>query len=238
VGLVLDVALMAMPVVFAALGVGRGIQREAMTLIGILLGALLAEMWAPLWAEANAARFNQDKVGTQALLAMGLLLGSAIFVGYGGALLLPSRRELAQGRSRLFGGLAGAVNGTLLLGFVLRYGNLRAGPGETLPLLAGTRLGPLLTARMPNILLIGAAGGVAIVVVRLIQRLLFKLHAKPEAKPAARPAAKPAGQAAPAAKAATTQKVVAPAPRPPAPDSTSNPILRDLLLDEHKKKSS
>ena len=223
---VLDGVVLALLVVFAALGVGRGIQREAMTLIGILLGAVLAEMWSPVWAVANAARFNQDVAGTQALIALALLLGCAIFVGYGGALLLPSRRQLAQGRARVFGGIAGAINGLLLLGFVLRYATPKIEPAPV-PLFATTRIGSLLIQRLPTLLLFGALAGVAIVLVRLIQRLLVKIHGK-AAQTATKPAAKPAAAAPPPAPKPEP-------PKPPAPDSTTNPVLRDLLLQEHKK---
>ena len=232
---VLDGMLLALLVVFAALGVGRGIQREAMTLIGILLGAVLADMWSPVWAVANAARFNQDVAGTQALIALALLLGCAIFVGYGGALLLPSRRQLAQGRARVFGGIAGAINGLLLLGFVLRYATLKIEPAPV-PLFATTRIGSLLIQRLPTLLLFGALAGVAIVLVRLIQRLLVKIHGKAAqtaTKPAAKPAAKPVTSAKPAAAPPPAPKPEP--PKPPAPDSTTNPVLRDLLLQEHKK---
>ena len=233
---VLDGVLLALVVVFAALGVGRGIQREAVTLIGILLGAVLAEMWSPVWAITNAARFNQDVAGTQALIALALVLGCAIFIGYGGALLLPSRRQLAQGRARVFGGIAGAINGLLLLGFVLRYATPKIEPAPV-PLFATTRIGSLLIQRLPTLLLFGALAGVAIVLVRLIQRLLVKIHGKAAqtaTKPAAKPAAKPVTAAAkPAAAAPPTPKPEP--PKPPAPDSTTNPVLRDLLLQEHKK---
>ena len=229
---VLDGMLLALLVVFAALGVGRGIQREAMTLIGILLGAVLAEMWSPVWAITNAARFNQDVAGTQALIALALLLGCAIFIGYGGALLLASRRQLAQGRARVFGGIAGAINGLLLLGFVLRYATPKIEPAPV-PLFATTRIGSLLIQRLPTLLLFGALAGVAIVLVRLIQRLLVKIHGK-SSEAATKPAAKPVTAAKPAAAAPPPAPKPEP-PKPPAPDSTTNPVLRDLLLQEHKK---
>lgn len=232
---VLDILLAVMPIVFAVLGFQRGIQREAMTLIGILLGALLAEIWAESWAIANAARFDNDVAGTQALISVLLLLFSAIFIGYGGAVLLPSRRQLAQGSARFYGVVAGGINGLLLIGLLLRYASLRIGLGVPAPLIAQTRVGGLLTERLPLLLLFGMVGGAVIVLVRLIQRLLFKLHAKPAAKPVAA-ASKPVGAAAakPAAATAAPKPVVA-APKAPTPDSTTNPILRDLLLDEHKK---
>jgi hypothetical protein len=243
---VLDILLAAMPLVFAVLGFQRGIQREAMTLIGILLGALLVEIWAEPWAISNAVRFANDVAGAQALISVVLLLFSAIFIGYGGAVLLPSRKQLAQGSARWFGVVAGGVNGLLLIGLLLRYASLRSGLGIPAPLIAQTRVGGLLTARLPTLLLFGMLGGALIVVVRLVQRLLFKLHAKPEpvaAKPgAAKPAtsaAKP-GAAKPATSVAGAPAAAAPKPKPdppkvPTPDSTTNPILRDLLLEEHKK---
>ncbi len=189
---VLDILLTVMPIVFAVLGFQRGIQREAMTLIGILLGALLVEIWAEPWAIANAVRFDNDVAGTQAFISVLLLLFSAIFIGYGGAVLLPSRRQLAQGSARIYGVAAGGVNGLLLIGLLLRYASLRTGLGIPGPQIAQTRVGGLLTERLPMLLLFGMLGGALIVVVRLVQRVLFKLHGKSApAKPAAKPAATP-----------------------------------------------
>lgn len=240
-GIVLDGLLGGIPLVLALLGFQRGIQREAMTLIGILLGALLVEIWAPTWAIANATRFDNDVAGTQALISVVLLLFSSIFIGYGGALLLPSRKQLAQGSARWYGVLAGGINGLLLVGLLLRYASIRSGIGVPSPGIAQTRIGPVLTERLPTLLLMGMLAGSSIVMVRLIQRLLFKLHGKPVAakaggKPAAaKPTVKPV-TVAPKPVVAAAPK--AESPKPPTPDSTTNPILRDLLLDEHKKKPS
>lgn len=229
VSFILDVALVIVPIMLAFLGFGRGIQREATSLIGILLGALLADIWAPIWGPGNAAQFNQDPLMMQAIIADLLLIGSTIFIGYGGALLLPSRRQIAKGPGRFYGALAGGLNGLLIEGLLLRYASLAAGAGFVPANVAATRLGPLLSTQFARLLLLGTCIGGMIVLVRLLQRLLGKIHGKSAPtppKPALKPVPKPV---VPAEK---------PAPKQPVPVTTSNALLQDLLESDPKKSSS
>ncbi|GAA5529801.1 CvpA family protein [Herpetosiphon gulosus] len=223
-GLVFNGLLLGIPLGLTVLGASRGIQREAMTLIGILLGALLAELWGPIWGPNNATRFNQDIANTTAWVSIILLLVCTIFIGYGGALLLPSRKQLAQGRSRWFGAGAGLFNGILLLSLILRYGNVYNNDLMVSVWAADSRVAMLFIERFPTMLLVGIVSIAVIVNLRLLQRLIYKIHGK-ETKPEEKKKAeeKPATPPPP------------PEPKPPAPDTVNNPILRDLILAEIKK---
>ncbi|HEY1015014.1 MAG TPA: CvpA family protein [Herpetosiphonaceae bacterium] len=249
--IVLDLLLIGVPGLLALLGFNRGIQREAMTLIGVLLGGMLAEIWGPVWGPALAQNLNKDPQLMRAIVSDGLLLFSAVFIGYGGGLLLPSRKKINKGVARFYGALGGVVNGLLILGLLLRYAELRAPEAAEIENIAATRLGPLLIERLPLMLLAGTGVGAAVVTVRLIQRILVRLHGTPKpadaAKPAqAKPAATPqgAGAAKPEAKPAFAGAVIAkpkteskplgpivtpPADKPTKTAPTDNAILLDLL---------
>ncbi|MFD3164812.1 CvpA family protein [Herpetosiphon sp. NSE202] len=223
-GLVFNGLLLGVPLGLTILGASRGIQREAMTLIGILLGALLAELWGPIWGPNNATRFNQDIADTTAWISIILLLICTIFIGYGGALLLPSRKQLALGRSRWFGAGAGLFNGILLLSLILRYGNVYNNDLMLSPWAASSRVAMVFIERFPTMLLFGVVAIAVLVNLRLLQRLIFKIHGKETKKEATKKVEeKPADPPKP------------PEPKPPAPDTVNNPILRDLILAEIKK---
>ncbi|WP_110514896.1 CvpA family protein [Herpetosiphon llansteffanensis] len=223
-GLVFNVLLLGVPLGLTILGATRGIQREAMTLIGILLGALLAELWGPIWGPNNATRFNQDIADTTAWISIILLLICTIFIGYGGALLLPSRKQLALGRSRWFGAGAGLFNGILLLSLILRYGNVYNNDLMLSPWAASSRVAMVFVERFPTMLLFGVVAIAVLVNLRLLQRLIFKIHGKETKKEEKKKVEeKPADPPKP------------PEPKPPAPDTVNNPILRDLILAEIKK---
>ncbi|MBM7841758.1 CvpA family protein [Herpetosiphon giganteus] len=223
-GLVFNGLLLGVPLGLTILGASRGIQREAMTLIGILLGALLAELWGPIWGPNNATRFNQDIADTTAWISIILLLICTIFIGYGGALLLPSRKQLALGRSRWFGAGAGLFNGILLLSLILRYGNVYNNDLMLSPWAASSRVAMVFIERFPTMLLFGVVAIAVLVNLRLLQRLIFKIHGKETKKEEKKKVEKkPADPPKP------------PEPKPPAPDTVNNPILRDLILAEIKK---
>ncbi len=230
--LIYDVLLLSVPVVLTLLGFYRGIQREALTLTGILLGALLGEWWAPTWATSSATRFNQNQQVLQVLIADGLLLLTAIFVGYGGALLLPSRRTLAKGMGRTYGAILGGLNGMFLIGVLLRNA-ARALP-EQRPIVAETRLGPILAERLPLLTLWAVLGGSVVVVVLLITRLLQRLHGDP-AKQKKQQEAKAAAAKAATKPAEPPKPVEPPKPELPKPETVTDPILRDLLIAERTK---
>lgn len=219
---VLDFLLLAVPITLAILGTQRGIQREAVSLIGILLGALLAEWFAESWAITNAPRYNQDPLFLKALAADALLVFCAVFIGYGGALLLPSRRSMAKGSARFFGLLVGFANGLMLEGMLLRNVSAPDAIPERITL---TRIGPFLVTKLPQLLLSAVFVGTIVVLVRLVMKLLLKIHKGPEKKEepkkeAAKPAPEPPK----------------PAPiKPPPVHTISDPILRDLLLHEESK---
>lgn len=244
--IVLDLLLIGVPVLLALLGFSRGVQREAMTLIGVLLGGMLAEMWGPVWGPALAQNLNKDPLLMRALISDGLLLFSAVFIGYGGGLLLPPRKKINKGVARFYGAIGGVVNGLLILGLLLRYADLRAPEAAATPgNVAATRLGPLLIERLPLMLLAGAGVGAVVVTFRLIQRILVRLHGTPkpvaqqpaggypaQAKPAQAGAAKPAGGAAVIAKPKTESKPLGPIVTPPADKPTKTaPTDAAILLD-------
>ena len=220
---VLDILLIGVPTLLFVLGWWRGIQREALTLCGILLGALLAEWWAPVWAENNTI-LNRDPATLKAWISSGLLLFTSTFLGYGGALLLPSRRRLAQGITRIYGALVGGLNGLLMTGLLMRY-SIEQRAGEDVPVEA-TRFSLVLAERLPFFLLWGVIGATIVVLFSLVTRVLVRIHKGPSVEPQASKE-----------KSAPIQPRPEPfMPKPPRPDTVQDPILRDLLADEYGKK--
>ncbi len=103
-------------------GLRRGGIKEGTALIGVLLGALLVEFWAESWGRTLSERSGLRINNAVLLLSLVLLIGTALFSGYGTGLFF-KRRAIKSGE-RVGGGLLGLLNMGLLVSFTLRYTQL------------------------------------------------------------------------------------------------------------------
>lgn len=103
-------------------GLRRGGIKEGTALIGVLLGALLVEFWAKPWGQNLSERSGLRINNALLLLSLVLLIGTALFSGYGSGLFF-KRRTMKTGE-RIGGGLLGLLNMGLLISFALRYTQL------------------------------------------------------------------------------------------------------------------
>ncbi len=117
--LVLDLLFVVIVALFVPIGLWRGPTKEVAVSAALLLGAALAGSWAPSWGDDLAAVVGLRAEVTRFLVALGTLILCTAGLGYGGGAAL---RSLSPGPgARVIGGLLAAVNGALLLGFVLRF---------------------------------------------------------------------------------------------------------------------
>ena len=100
-------------------GLRRGGIKEGTALIGVLLGALLVEFWAQRWGQTLSERSGLHINNAVLLLSLALLIGTALFSGYGSGLFF--RRTTMKSGERIAGALLGLLNMGLLTSFTLRY---------------------------------------------------------------------------------------------------------------------
>ena len=115
----LDLLIGLILVLFVPLGVWRGLLREALTTGGILLAAVVAGDWAPVWGPALTAQTGLTRPLAFFLVAISLFLGVVLVIGYGSALLLPTRAPGRWGRAAA--GPLGLVNAALIVGYTLHF---------------------------------------------------------------------------------------------------------------------
>jgi hypothetical protein len=173
-------------------GVRRGGIKEGTALIGVLLGALLVEFWAERWGQTLSERSGLLSNNAFLLLSLALLIGTALFSGYGSGLFFP--RRAMKGSERFGGGLLGLLNMGLLVSFTLRYAQqyYYGETDPTQPVENWIRTG-IVSQFMLNWLgyvLLGAALALGIFSMVTATLRLGRLAATP------RPPAKPAGTAA------------------------------------------
>ena len=108
-------------VVLGLVGYIRDLRRGLLTLIGTLAGASLVSFWAEQWGVALANRFGGDPQQMIFIVSCALLLWSALVVGYGAGLLFGRAKDRPPFQQRLVGALLGALNGVLLVAFLLRF---------------------------------------------------------------------------------------------------------------------
>jgi len=109
-------------VVLSLVGYIRDLRRGLLALIGTLAGAILVSFWAAPWGQALAGRFGgADPQGLIFIMSCALLLWSALAVGYGGGMLLGRAKDRPPFQQRLVGALLGALNGVLIVSFLLRF---------------------------------------------------------------------------------------------------------------------
>lgn len=160
-GLLLDLLLGVIVLLFVPLGLWRGVAKEAMVSAGILLGAAIATAWAERWGDDLAAEVDLGRQTARFVVATAALVGSTILLGYGGGVALGRVRQGIM--ARLAGGLLGALNGALLLAYLLTFVQdyLREGEGPGV-LDDGIVAGALLEDF--DWLLVGAAGALLLAV--------------------------------------------------------------------------
>ncbi len=173
-------------------GLRRGLIREGIALIGILLGALLVEIWAPVWSRMLARHISLSLVTIQWLLALLVLLATALLAGYGGGLLL--RPGILHTKERIAGALLGLLNLGLLLAFSLRYIQrwfFREAPGRS-PVMSWIRQDALSRFLLDwtGVVLLSLALALAFAaVIAALVRLILLLRRPPVVTPAPMPAA-------------------------------------------------
>jgi hypothetical protein len=182
-------------VVLSLVGYIRDLRRGLLALIGTLAGASLVSFWAAQWGQALAGRFvGADPQRLIFIVSCSLLLWSALVVGYGGGMLLVRAKDRPPFQQRLAGALLGALNGVLIVAFLLRFAVVSqpsfAAMIETSP------LAKILFDGLPLLFL-----GLAVVITLAVLGRSIMLFATRRAAPAA-PAAVPATSAS-----APTQRI-------------------------------
>jgi hypothetical protein len=100
-------------------GLRHGGIKEGIALVGVLLGALLVEFWVDSWGGRLSERSGLKLENAKWVIALSLLIGTALFSGYGSGIFI--RRGLLKTKERLGGALLGLLNMGLLVSFTLRY---------------------------------------------------------------------------------------------------------------------
>ena len=118
--LTLNILLAAIVVLFVPLGIWRGATAEALVSAGILFGAALADAWAAPLGDDLAGWLGVRVDATQVVVA-GLALGAALGLGYAAGATI-GRRPSGVGE-RAAGGILAAINGALLVGHAVRFGD-------------------------------------------------------------------------------------------------------------------
>lgn len=180
-------------------GLRRGGLKEGTALIGVLLGALLVEFWARRWGETLSQRSGLKLNTAILLLSLTLLIGTALFSGYGSGLFF--RRTAMKSGERIGGAVLGLLNMGLLVSFALRYTQQlyfeEASPAQ--PVLSWIRTG-VVSRYMLNWqgqVLLGAAIGLGVISLLTAALRLGRLAstagkpAKPPIKAPASPAPRP-----------------------------------------------
>ncbi|MBP8251949.1 MAG: CvpA family protein, partial [Herpetosiphon sp.] len=172
--IVLDVLIIGSLLTLGVVGLSRGFQRELVALFGILFGALVTEVGAQNWGYARAIQMERDPNLMTVMIAIGMVLGSAVLLGYGGALFLPARKKPAEGTDRWLGGLVATINGILLLGLVLRYASWR----ENSWLLSKFTFSDVVLRNFPTFLFAMFVIGCVVALVRIGQHLFTLMQAR------------------------------------------------------------
>jgi len=109
-------------VVLGLVGYIRDLRRGLLALIGTLAGISLVSFWAAPWGQSLAGSFlGGDPQRLIFIVSCALLLWSALIVGYGGGMLLTRTKDRPPFQQRLVGALLGALNGVLIVAFLLRF---------------------------------------------------------------------------------------------------------------------
>ncbi|GAB4154057.1 MAG: hypothetical protein Fur005_05660 [Roseiflexaceae bacterium] len=119
--LLITILVVLIPVILAGVGAMRDLRRGALSIGSTLLGATLAEFWSPEWGAQLAERTGLELQSAIFIVAIFFLFGVAGFIGYGGGLLLAPRLLPLAWPQRVSGASIGILNGSILVGYCLRF---------------------------------------------------------------------------------------------------------------------
>lgn len=174
------------------IGLFRGVLRGLIALAGTLLGAVLVDLWQERWADWLRSSVERT-AWPSFLLTAAIFLLVALLVGYGGSLILPRAMLKAQSIGlfdRLLGAFVGALNGALIVSYLLRYAQEIWAEGEATALITASPVTQILDAFLPWFILAMVATTALFVVLRATLRIGRAMATRPAATAA------PAGTAA------------------------------------------
>ncbi|MBX0327307.1 CvpA family protein [Oscillochloris sp. ZM17-4] len=148
--MVLTILSVAALGVLGLFGLFRGVRRGLIAVAGTLLGAVLIDLWQARWSDWLSTQMEPPGWVTF-LVTAAIFLLVALLVGYGGSLLLP-RDPKAKGPGlfdRLLGACIGALNGALIVSYLLRYANENWPSGEAERMIAGSLVAGVLDLWLP-----------------------------------------------------------------------------------------
>jgi uncharacterized membrane protein YbhN (UPF0104 family) len=215
--MVLTILTAATVVVLGLFGLFRGVRRGLIAVAGTLLGAVLIDLWQARWSEWLRTQMEQPAWATF-LLTAAIFLLVALLVGYGGSLLLP-RDPKAKGPGlfdRFLGAFVGALNGALIVSYMLRYANENWPDGESASVIADSSVASLLGEWLPWFILAMVLSTTVFVMLRgtvRISRALSRPVVATTSATAAATGAKPAATATAPTKESPPPKSVAEADR-------------------------
>ena len=172
--------------VLGLVGYIRDLRRGLLALIGTLAGASLVSFWAAPWGLSLAGSFvGGDPQRMIFIVSCALLLWSGLVVGYGAGMLLGRAKDRPSFQQRLVGALLGALNGVLIVAFLLRFA-VTSQPSFS-AMIGSSPLAKILFDSLPLLFL-----GVALVVTLAVLVRGIMLFATRRAAPAAPAASTPA----------------------------------------------
>jgi uncharacterized membrane protein required for colicin V production len=115
--LILDILFALIVVLFGAIGMWRGVVKEIPVTAAVFAGAALASSWSLPWGDDLAREFDLRTDVSRMIVTAVALLGATLILGYGGGALIATP-DIGWG-SRIVGGLLAAINGVLILHYVL-----------------------------------------------------------------------------------------------------------------------
>lgn len=223
--------------IFGVVGLLRGVRRGVVALAGTLLGAVLVDLWSePL------ARWLRDSVGPERpalptfTLVATLFMLTALLVGYGGSVLLPridpQAKKPAGLVDRPLGALLGALNGALIVSYLLRYAETIWVDGTVSALVATSPVAFVLDRWLPWFVMALVVTTALFVMLRLTAATVRGRAAAPKAKPA--PGAQP-GQTPPSAPVPASPAPTNPQPAPKTVAEQDKRVLEKINQTAGKK---
>jgi uncharacterized membrane protein required for colicin V production len=191
--LALTIIITLVLILLGLVGYVRDMRRGLLALTGTLLGAILVNFWGTQWGPSLASRVvGGDPQRLTFVVNCVIFLWSALIIGYGGGVLLSRAKDRPIFSHRLAGALLGALNGVLIVGYLLRFATEKQ-PGFA-AIIQSAPLARLFHDGLP-LLFLSLAALVTLLVVGRGLVLAFGGRPAPVSKPAA-PAA-PATSTAP-----------------------------------------
>jgi MFS family permease len=192
IGMALTITIAIVVVLFGSIGVARGTRRGIVTLVGTLFGAVLVDLWQDRWAEWLRTERGVEQPAFWAFLITAVVFVlAALVIGYGSSMLLrkdPQAAPITAG-DRLLGGLVGALNGALIVSYLLRYAEEAWTNGAATDVIAGSPVAAILAAWLAWFVLALVVTTGIFVLLRVTLTVGKALTARPAPAPAPTPAA-------------------------------------------------